>query len=216
MISLSSNIWSSLNDGISSASIRRVMSPRVGNNLINPKISSDEPLAALRDIHDGGTVSTRALHKNGCCFKNNSETHVMSLAEATVKPETARPLTRSRGYESTEREKRGGSRWFLSRQRKTEPRIIFIIGIVRASAIYCCIAIDRTAFRSCTNWNSSTISGVPLLTTTRFGELLSVIVLHPSDNFSALTGCCSQANYNPTHSYNHPEQANSWQHGLLC
>ena len=61
-----------------------------------------------------------------------------------------------------------GSRWFLSRQRRTEPRIFFIIGIVRASAIYCCITIDRTAFRSCTNWNSSTNSGVPLLTTTRF------------------------------------------------
>ena len=188
------------------------MSPRVGNNLINPKISRDEPLAALRDIHDGGTVSTRVLHKVGCCLKNNSETHVMSLAEATVKPKTARPLTRSRGYESTERKKRGGSRWFLSRQRRTEPRIIFIIGIVRASAIYCCITIDRTAFRSCTNWNNSTVSGVPLLTTTRFRRRATIGNRGtPIRQFLSTRGCCSRANYNPTHSYNHPEQTKSWQ-----
>ena len=93
MPSLSSNVWLDLNDGMSRASIRRVMSPRVRDNLINPKMSSDEPSAALSDIHDGGTVSIGALHWVGCYFKNNSETHVLSLAESTVKPETARPLT---------------------------------------------------------------------------------------------------------------------------
>ena len=81
---------------------------------------------------------------------------------------------------------------FFSRQRRAEPRIVFIIGIVRASAIYCCITIDRTAFRFCIHWNSSTISGVPLLTTTRFrrratiGNRITFI-----RQFSALTGCSS-------------------------
>ena len=69
------------------------MSPRARDNLTYPKISSDEPLATFNDIHGGGTVSTRALHKVGYCLKNNSETHVMSRAESTVKPEIARRLT---------------------------------------------------------------------------------------------------------------------------
>ena len=39
---------------------------RVRDNLVHPMISSDEPLSALRDIHDGGTGSTAAVHKVGC------------------------------------------------------------------------------------------------------------------------------------------------------
>ena len=49
-------------------------------------------MSAIRDVHDGGAGSIRALHKVGCCFKNVSETQAMSLAESTVKPKTARPL----------------------------------------------------------------------------------------------------------------------------
>ena len=105
MISLSTNIWSGPNNGITSASTRRVMSPGVRDNLINPKISSDEPLAALSDIHDGGTVSIGALH-GWVLFHNNSETHAKPLAESTVKSLKQQDNQLSRGYESAETKKR--------------------------------------------------------------------------------------------------------------
>lgn len=65
------------------------MSPRIRDNIVKPKISSGEPLAALRDIHDGGTGSIGALHKIGCCYKIYSETHVMLANESTAKPGAA-------------------------------------------------------------------------------------------------------------------------------
>ena len=65
------------------------MSLRVREISINPVISSDELLAALREIHDGGTGSIGALHKIGCCYKIYSETHVMLANESTAKPGAA-------------------------------------------------------------------------------------------------------------------------------
>ena len=61
------------------------MSHNVTDNLINPIISSGDPLAALKDINDGGTGSIRASYKIGWRLKNNSETYVMSLAVSIVK-----------------------------------------------------------------------------------------------------------------------------------
>ena len=95
-----------------------MISPRVRDNLINPKISSDEPLAALSDIHDGGTVSIGASHMVGCCFTNNSGTHVISLAESTVKPEAAGPLT-TRGIRIRQDEKEREAKCFFSETAKS-------------------------------------------------------------------------------------------------